>query len=141
MLANTDWLSPWMYTGPLHGIPIIRSLYRRPRRYSQHCFMATNSLPNVELSTLVCFRECQYIGEPCRKIRNPVLDRLVTVSEAWSASTFALVTKPSPRGSGAFLGSSSIPSMCPNLLEVQSLRSYFASSITGLLGSKTNSAL
>ena len=55
-LASTDWLSPWMHAGPSQGIPIIRSLYRSPRRYSQHCFIVTNSEPTRENRTKFCWR-------------------------------------------------------------------------------------
>jgi hypothetical protein len=44
----------------------------------------------------------------------------VTVSEAWSASTFARIVKPSPLGSGIFAGNYSFPWTCPNSLVVQS---------------------
>ena len=73
--------------------------------------------------------------------RKPVLDLLVTVSEAWSASTFALVVNPRPLGSGAFGGKVLLPSRCPNSLDVQSFLSYLDSSMTGSLGSKTSSVL
>ncbi|KAK1740815.1 hypothetical protein QTG54_008910 [Skeletonema marinoi] len=41
--------------GPLIGIPIIRSLYLKPRAASIPLFIATNSAPKTELSTVGCF--------------------------------------------------------------------------------------
>ena len=70
--------------------------------------------------------------------RKPVLDLLVTVSEAWSASTFALVVNPMPLGCGAFGGKVLLPCKCPNSLDVQSFLRYLDSSMTGPLGSNTS---
>ena len=50
-----DLFSPWTKQGPFMGMPIILSLYLKPGRYSQHCFIATNSEPRENVSTLVCF--------------------------------------------------------------------------------------
>ena len=141
VFASTDWLSPWMCDGPSQGIPIILSLYLKPLRYSQHCFIAMNSEPRDEDSTPVCFLLHQCVNAEFNKTKKPVLDQRVTISDAWSASTFARIWNPKPRGSGMFPGSSSFPSIWPNSLAVQSRCSNCDSSITGSLGSNTNSVL
>ena len=70
------------YVGPSTGMPIILNLYLRPLMYSQPCFIATNSEPNDEDSTDVCFLLHQYTRAQLKYIRNPVLDCLDTVSHA-----------------------------------------------------------
>ena len=97
---NTDWLSTSIKTGPSHEIPIILILYLKLFRYSQHCFISVNSDPNVILSILVCLFENQKTRAYLRYTKKPILEILVTVSEACSASTFNLTTKLSPLGSG-----------------------------------------
>ena len=113
--------------GCSHGIPIIPSLYRSPHRYSQHCFIAMNSDPKEDDSTLVCFFHHQNTGALLIYTRKPVLDLLVVVSDTWSASTFTHMTKPMPLGSGMSFGVSSFPTTCPNSLPVQSLLSNLES--------------
>ena len=127
-----------MYDGYSHGIPIILSLYHSPCRYSQHCFIVMNSDPKEDDSTLVCFFDHQNTGALLIYTRKPVLD---LVSDAWSTSTFAHMTKPMPLGSDISFSVSSFPTACPNSLAIQSLLSNFGSSISGLLGSYTNSVL
>jgi hypothetical protein len=124
-------------TGDAHHL----KLASKARRHLQHCFIATNSAPNKLDLQLVCFFDSQQTGAQFRQTKNPVLDCLVTISAAWSASTFALIMNPCPRGSGMFGGSSSFPWMCPNSLCVQSFCSKADSSITRLLGSHTISAV
>ena len=63
-----------------------------------------NSLPNVLVSHEVCFLECQYIGALLRNTTKPVLDLLVKLSPALSASKNTLIVNPRPRGSGIFGG-------------------------------------
>jgi hypothetical protein len=131
-----------MHAGPSQGMPIIRSLCRSPcRRCSQRCFIATNSEPNELDLQPVCFFDNQQTGaQLCTK--NPVLNHLVTALAVWSASTFASITNPSPRGSGMSGGSSSFPCCrCPNSLHVQSFSSKADLLRTGSLGSCTISAL
>ena len=62
--------------------------------------MAMNSEPKELVSTPVCFLDIQNIGADFRYIRKPGQEFRVMESVAWSASTKALVTNPSPRGSG-----------------------------------------
>ena len=59
VLHKRDWLSPYKNEQPITGIPIILSLYHSPLTYSHHCFIATNSLPNVLHSTPFCRFENQ----------------------------------------------------------------------------------
>ena len=113
----------------------------RPNRYSQHCFIAINYNPKLLDSTIFCLQEDQYIKDEFSFTRNPVLDQLVTVSEAWLASDFALIINPSPRGWGILGGNSSVPCRLKNSLEVQFFSSKSDSSTHGLLGSKTSLVL
>jgi hypothetical protein len=110
-----------MCAGPSQGMPIMRGLCQRPRRCSQHCFTVTNSQPNELESQLVCFFENQQTGALLRFTKNPVLDRLVSLSAAWSASTFAWIANPCPCCLGMIGGSSSFPCICPNLLDVEGI--------------------
>ena len=89
----------------------------------------------------VCFFDHQNTGLLLIYTRKPVLDFLVVMSDAWSASTFVRMTKPMPLGSGMSFGVSSSLTTCPNALAVQSLLSNCGSSISGSLGSYTNSVL
>ena len=104
VFASTDWLSPCMYTGSSQGIPIILSLYLKPPRYSQSYFITTNSASKMLLLKLSSYFECQYTRESLRYTRKPVLNRLVTVSDAWSESTSALIINGIPLGSDMFPG-------------------------------------
>ena len=90
---------------------------------------------------LVCFFDHQNMRALLIYTRKPVLDLLVVVSDAWSTSTFACMTKPMPLGSVMAFGVSSFPTTCPNLLAVQSVLSNCESSISGSLGSYTDSVL
>ena len=127
-----------MCAGTTQGITITLNLYMRPRRYSQHCFIAINTNPKLLYSTLFFLREDQYTKDEFRCTRNPVLDRLVTVSDA---SNFALIINPSPWGWGTIGGISSVPCIRPNSLEVRSFSSKSDSSTHGLLVSKNSSVL
>ena len=75
-------------------ILIIQSLYCTPRIYWQHCFIATYSKPNADISILAYFLENQYMGALLGKILNPVLEHRVIVPTAWSDSTKPLVVIP-----------------------------------------------
>ena len=118
----------------------MHSLHHNLQRYSQHCFMAQNSLPKLENLTNVCFLECQYTNTKFTYTRNPVLEHQVTVLEAWLASTLAHITIPASQDSGIFGGSFSFPCRCPNLLVVHLHLSNAESSISENVKSKTNSA-
>ena len=76
---------------------------------------ATNSDPNVDDSTVVCFLENQDIGALFTYNTMPVCDLLVIWSPAWSASTKQLIWTTLPRGVGAFGGISSLLSLSPML--------------------------
>ena len=91
----------------------MHSLYLSPCRYSQHCFIAINSAPKDDDSMLVCFLLHQWTNEQFKYTNIPVLDLLVTVSEAWSTSTLETIVNPIPLGSGLLGGISSLPSTCP----------------------------
>jgi hypothetical protein len=82
----------------------MRSLYRNASTSSTAIFMATNSEPNVEASTVFCLLENQMTGARLMKMIIPVCDLLVTLQPAWSASTKHEVTTLLPRGSGALGG-------------------------------------
>ena len=82
MFDKIDWLSPKTNDGMSTAMPIILSLYLKPRIYSQQSFIAMNSAPKEEVSIEVCFFEYHYIGALFKYIKNPVLDLLVTVSPA-----------------------------------------------------------
>ena len=112
----------------------MHSLYLSPRRYSQHCFIAMNSAPKDDDMILVCFLLHQWTNEQFKYTNIPVRDLLVTVSEAWSASTLAMIVNLIPLSSGMLGGSSSLPLTCPNSLDVQSFFSKSCSFI--VLGQK-----
>ena len=95
-------------------MPIMRSLYRIPQTYPRHYLMATILLPKDELSKLVCFFDIQYTGAMFTYIIYPLLDRRVTVSPAWSASTLDITTKLKPHGEGMFGGISYLPDTWQN---------------------------
>ena len=71
-------------------MPIILNLYLSPFKYSQHCFIAINSLPNELVSKEDCFFKNQYKGALLIITRNPVLDLLIKLSPTKSALTKAL---------------------------------------------------
>ena len=96
--------------GPIIGIPNIRSLYRRDIIRSEAILSATNSEPNVELSTVFCLLECQTIGAELIYSNMPVCDLLVILLPAWSESTKQFTWTGRPLGSGAFGGTSSFAS-------------------------------
>ena len=61
VLHRTDWLSPYKHEQPITEIPIILSLYRILLTYSQHCFIATNSLQNLlHYTSFVAFRTSRW---------------------------------------------------------------------------------
>ena len=108
MLANTDWLYPKTNNGSSILIPIILSLKRRTHIYSQHCFIAENSKPNENVSTLVCFLEKQWMEVLLRRIIYPLLDIQVIVSLALYESKKYLMVIPIPLYLGVLGGSSSL---------------------------------
>ena len=55
-------LSASTFAGPWIGTPIILSLYLNPLIISTATFIATNSEPKVEVSTVRCAFEYQMIG-------------------------------------------------------------------------------
>jgi hypothetical protein len=67
-------LSTRTAAGPSMGIPIMRSLYRKPLIISVATRNATNSDPNVDVSTVFCDFEYQIIGALLRYKRIPVCD-------------------------------------------------------------------
>ena len=78
LLASTLLLSPRIKHGKSTGIPIVRSLYLKPLKYSQHCFIAMYSEPKVLVSMPVWRFENQYTGALFNRTMNPVLERRVT---------------------------------------------------------------
>jgi hypothetical protein len=113
ILASTDWLSPKTNVGSLIVMPIIHSLYLKPRAYSVACFIATNSLPKVLVLQEVCFFKLQYIGAQFRKTTKLVWDQRVTKSPAWLLSTNILIVIDGPNEDGMLFGSSSFNSSQP----------------------------
>ena len=67
-------LSPYVYVGPMIGIPIIRSLYYNPRDASMPSFIAANSAPNTTLSTVAWHFVCHITHAILMNMQNPVLD-------------------------------------------------------------------
>lgn len=65
-------------------------------------FMAMNSEPMVDVSTVACALENHAIGAELRYRRIPVWDLHVTQFPAWSASTKTFIWTALPRGSDAF---------------------------------------
>jgi hypothetical protein len=104
VLASTDWLSPKTNVGMLTVMPIIHSLYLKPRAYSIACFIATNSLPKV----LVLQEVAQF-----RKTTKPIWDQQVTKSPAWLLSTNILIVIDGPNEGGMLFGSSFFNSSQP----------------------------
>ena len=72
-LFNLDvfLLSPYMEAGLLQGVPIIQSLYLRPRMYSQHCFIVINSNPKPNTCLFLLH---QYTNALLMYTRKPVLE-------------------------------------------------------------------
>jgi hypothetical protein len=68
---TTDSLSHITEQGPSIGTPSMRSLYLRASISSIAIRSATNSAPNVELSTVFCYLEYQMMGARFRKISIP----------------------------------------------------------------------
>ena len=89
-----------MKQGLLTGMSSILNLYLSTFKYSQHYFIAINSLPNELLSIEDCFLENQYKGALLTITRNPVLDLLIKLSYAKSVSTKALIINSLPIGFG-----------------------------------------
>jgi len=96
-----------MYDGPVKGMPIIRTLYLSPLSVSTPCFIATNSAPKTEVSMVDCFFEIQIIGAKLQKIKNPVRERRVDLSPAWSLSTIIRRSMSLPSGGGMSVGMAS----------------------------------
>ena len=78
------------------GIPIILSLYLKPHRASIPYFMATNSVPNIDVSTVDCFFEDHCTSAVFMYIKKPLLDPQDTLSPAWLLSTNLLISTSFP---------------------------------------------
>jgi hypothetical protein len=70
---------------PINGILNIRNLYRIPSIISIAVFMAKNSEPKVDASTVFWRFEYRRIGARLTKINTPVCERRVTHHLAWLA--------------------------------------------------------
>jgi hypothetical protein len=77
-LITTLLLSQNPFVGPSIWIPIILSLYCNASLISTAIRNATNSLPKVLVSMVLCLLECHHIGAPLTKKVMPVLERHVT---------------------------------------------------------------
>ena len=139
VFQRTDWLSPYINTGLLTGIPIILSCYLRLRRYSQQIVIATNLLPNEIVSNDVWFLDSQYIGALFMNTGTPDRDCLVNLSPAWSASTYVCSINSIPSDSGALEGMSSFNTLPYKLLH--SCIGNWSKSISGYEVSNTMWAL
>lgn len=74
-----DSLSPKTFTGPSIGMPNHRNLYHSASNISTAVFIAINSLPNVDDSTVFCRLLYHEIGALLMNIKIPVCDLLVTL--------------------------------------------------------------
>ena len=86
----------------------MRSLYRSPLNFSMSCFIATNSAPKTEVSSVACFLEIQPIIAMLQKIRKPVRECLVHFSPVWALSPNRQMSRSLPKGSGMSCGIVSI---------------------------------
>ena len=84
VVFTTASLSQNMFASPSIGTPKDRSLYRRDIINSVAFLKATISDPKVEVSTVFCFLELQFINVMLQNINIPVWDLLVSLSPAWS---------------------------------------------------------
>ena len=82
----------------------MRSLYLKASISSTDCFMAMNSEPKVDDSTVFWRFEKKTMGDLFTKMRTPVCDLLVTLHPAWSASTKHEVVTGLPLAIGALVG-------------------------------------
>ena len=96
--------SPYMKEGPDKDTPIMRNLHRSPRRFSIPFFIATNSAPKNDVSTVGWRFENQTTGAIFNKIKSPVRKRRVSSSPAWSESTYKRKSTSFPLALGAFGG-------------------------------------
>ena len=85
------------------GIPIILSLYLKPHRASRPCFMATNSAPNIDVSTIDCFFENHCTNAVFMYIKKTLLNMQENLSPAWSLSTNMQISISFPQGIAAFM--------------------------------------
>ena len=69
---TTESLSTSVFAGPSMGTPIICNLYRSDLINSIPVFNATNSEPNVDVSTVRWDLEYQIMGDLFRYINNSV---------------------------------------------------------------------
>ena len=107
---TTLLLSPRIIVGPAIGTPIILITYLISIAVSVATFPATSSAPCVDDSTVGWRLLIQRIGVELRKTIIPVLERLVTLSAAWSASTYMISCPLVPFGSNILSGTSSFAS-------------------------------
>jgi len=87
-LLTTDILSQKPFVGPIIGIPIILSLYRKASFISISICSAKNSKPKVDASTVACFLIYHTMGVRLMKNSNPVCDLRFILLPACAASTF-----------------------------------------------------
>lgn len=135
VFQRTDWLSPKIKDGFCTIIPVILNLYRRLRRYSQHCTHCHEFTTKRLVSREDCFLENQKIGTPLRYTTNPVLDLWVRLTPAKSSSTKAQIVNSFPIAIGVFPGNSSLisPQKC---FQICCLNKFM--SISRYVGSSTN---
>ena len=114
-------------------MPIIRSLYRIPRRVYIPIFMAKKLSPKQFVSMVGWFLGSHTIVAIFRKMKNPVWDHRVFPSPACSESQTRRKLTSLPSGLGSFGG---LASVAPpkNSFQSQSLKSDW--SINGYVGSK-----
>ena len=99
-LATWDLLTPYMYGGPVRGMPSIRTLYLGPLIILIPCFMATNSAPKTEVSIVACFFDTHIKVAELQKIKKPVKECLVSLSPLWLLSTIIRRSTSLPSGGG-----------------------------------------
>ncbi len=85
VLITTLWLSPYVMVGPLIATPSILSWYLSSVLNSVAIVAATNSNPQVELSTVFCLLLYQRMCMLLTSNKTPEADLLVSVKDAQSA--------------------------------------------------------
>ena len=74
VLWINDMLYPYISYGPNNVIPIILSLYLKPRNVSIPVFLATNFSPTIEVNIVGCFYDNQRTNDFFMYIKNSFLD-------------------------------------------------------------------
>ena len=110
VLTTTLWLSQSMVVGPSRRTPSMRNPYLSSTAASVAIRAATISAPCVDASTVPCRLLCHRMGIELTNTTMPVVDRLVAVHVAWSASTQIVVWTACPLPIGASGGISSVAS-------------------------------